>query len=167
MATIKGEAAKAKTAARSAVTAKQAGADQDQAGAVASVRSRVPSPAMKPTVVAVPPISVVMGSGEPEVSAPAVMKKPDLVDRVVERSGEKKRHVKPIIEAALAVLGEALSSGEELNLQPLGRVKVNRHRIDEDAEMLILKLRRNTKTNGASEDAKDQASDDEDDSDDD
>jgi len=152
MAPTKGEAAKAKTAARigKPVTDKESA----PSGAVASVRNRVPSPAMKPTIIAVPPISVVTGSDEPEAVAPPVLKKPDLIDRVVERSGEKKRYVKPILEAALAVLGDALSNGEELNLQPLGRVKVNRHRIDEGAEMLILKLRRNTKAADAASDEK-------------
>tara|TARA_R110002096_G_scaffold433101_1_gene651214 strand:+ start:12021 stop:12509 length:489 start_codon:yes stop_codon:yes gene_type:complete len=157
MATTKGETAKAKTSAR---IAKPVAAKEDtQPGAIASVRNRVPSPDMKPTIVAVPPISVVTASGEGEASAPVVMKKPDLIDRVVERSGEKKRYVKPILEAALAVLGEALSKGEELNLQPLGRVKVNRHRVDEDAEMLILKLRRNTKVTDASDEAKETLAD--------
>ena len=53
------------------------------------------------------------------------MKKPDLINLVVERSGMKKKDVKPVVEAMLSVLGETLSRGQEMNLQPFGRVKVN------------------------------------------
>lgn len=151
MPTTKGTAtkAKAKSGARAAGTAPPS--DETPSGAIASVRNRVPAPAIRPSIVAVPPISVVPNAAEPAADAVNILKKPDLIDRVVERSGEKKRHVKPILEAALAVLGEALSKGEELNLQPLGRVKVNRHRVDDDAELLILKLRRNARSLGLAE----------------
>jgi DNA-binding protein HU-alpha len=151
MPTTKGTAtkAKAKSGTRAAGTAQPS--DKAPSGAIASVRNRVPAPAIRPSIVAVPPISVVPNAAEPAADAVNILKKPDFIDRVVERSGEKKRHVKPILEAALAVLGEALSNGEELNLQPLGRVKVNRHRVDDDAELLILKLRRNARSLGLAE----------------
>jgi nucleoid DNA-binding protein len=56
-----------------------------------------------------------------------VMRKKELIDLVVERSGIKKKDAKPVIEAMLSVLGEALSDSRELNLLPMGkmmRVKV-------------------------------------------
>jgi len=167
MPTTKGSATKTRSKSGANSTGSDSSADGGSdapSGAVASVRNCVPAPAIRPAIVSVPPISVVSAAPEPEADATNILKKPDFIDRVVERSGEKKRFVKPILEAALAVLGEALSKGEELNLQPLGRVKVNRHRVDEDAEMLILKLRRNARSLGAADQPnQDLAEEDEDD----
>lgn len=72
----------------------------------------------------------------------APLRKPDFIDRVVERSGGKKKDVKPAVEAALAVLGEALAQQEELNLPPLGKLKVTRHKQAPNADVLICRLRR-------------------------
>ncbi|KID12558.1 hypothetical protein P279_27280 [Rhodobacteraceae bacterium PD-2] len=58
--------------------------------------------------------------------APPELRKRELIAMAVQRSGMRKRDVKPAIEAALAVMGEALASGRELNLVPLGKVKVTR-----------------------------------------
>ncbi|MBY5972323.1 HU family DNA-binding protein [Ferrimonas balearica] len=54
------------------------------------------------------------------------LKKKELIDRVVARSGMKKKDAKPVVEALLTVLGETLSEGREANLQPLGKIKVTR-----------------------------------------
>lgn len=70
------------------------------------------------------------------------LRKPDFIDRVVERSGAKKRDVKPIMEAALALLGETLERGEDLNLPPLGKIKVVRQKSAENAEVVTCRLRR-------------------------
>ncbi|MEL6644669.1 MAG: HU family DNA-binding protein [Pseudomonadota bacterium] len=70
------------------------------------------------------------------------MRKPELIDRVVLRSGVKKRDAKPAIEAALAVLGEALSEGEVLQLPPLGKLRVTRTVEQDEGEVLVCKLRR-------------------------
>jgi DNA-binding protein HU-alpha len=114
----------------------------------------IPAPSIKPADVVVPTMSIV--DGGPAMSAPKavdvasadaegqahLLKKQELVDRVVKASGAKKKDVKLIMEAALGVLGDALSAGEELNLPPLGKMKVNRQRDEGNAEVLILKLRR-------------------------
>lgn len=71
-----------------------------------------------------------------------VMRKRDLIDRVVEQSGVKKKDAKPAIEAALAILGEALSNEEQLNLPPLGKIMVNRKKELDNGEVLVVKLRR-------------------------
>ena len=44
------------------------------------------------------------------------MRKKELIDLVVERSGLKKKDAKPIIEATLAILGGALADTRELDL---------------------------------------------------
>lgn len=71
-----------------------------------------------------------------------VMRKKDLIDRVVLASGAKKKSVKDIIEATLTVLGEALEKGEELILPPFGKAKVNRSRDHEGGKTMMVKLRR-------------------------
>jgi nucleoid DNA-binding protein len=77
-----------------------------------------------------------------EASEDNVMRKRDLIDRVVAQSGVKKKDAKPAIEAALAILGEALSNEEQLNLPPLGKVMVNRKKDIDNGEILVIKLRR-------------------------
>lgn len=136
----------------------------------------IPAPSIKPAAVVVPTMSVVepspaMSDPQAATAVPAdgdhaqPLKKQELVERIVKASGAKKKDVKLIVEAALGVLGDALSAGEELNLPPLGKMKVNRQRDEGNAEVLILKLRRGGgKGGGATEAQKETlAEDDEDD----
>ena len=69
------------------------------------------------------------------------LKKQELIALVVERSDVAKKHAKPVIEAMLAVLGEALAEGRELNLQPLGKVKHNRIKDTPRARVIVTKIR--------------------------
>ncbi len=68
--------------------------------------------------------------------------KRELIDRVVRASGIKKSAAKPVIEAMLLELGEALSNGETLNLQPFGKASIKRHKELENAEIIEVRLRR-------------------------
>lgn len=82
-----------------------------------------------------------MSTDDPTTAA-AVLKKPDFLDRAVARTNTKKRDAKPVIEAALAVLGEALLAGEDVSLPPLGKLRVVRHKdLGDGAAVLTLKLR--------------------------
>ena len=72
----------------------------------------------------------------------AGVKLKDLIDRVARSSGAKRNVVKPIVEATLKVVGEALDAGESLTLQPLGRIKVNRSKESGGGSTLTIKLRR-------------------------
>lgn len=72
----------------------------------------------------------------------ATMKKPELLDAVVTRANLKKRDVKPAVEAALAVIGEALRDGAVVNLPPLGKLRVVKTKpLDGGAGVVTLKLR--------------------------
>lgn len=81
---------------------------------------------------------------EAEIAAveAASLRKAELIERAIGRCNVKKRDAKPAIEAALAVLGEALAAGEELILPPLGRVRITRRIEKENAEILIARIRR-------------------------
>lgn len=99
------------------------------------------APAPTPTVVA---------SAAPVVAGPTVRKK-ELIDRVVLESGMKKKDVKPVVEAMLAVLGRSLSQGEEMIAHPLGKLKVNREKQLTNGKMMIVKVRQNAETTAANE----------------
>jgi len=76
------------------------------------------------------------------VESKAVLKKGELVDRVVEQTGVKKRDAKTSVEAALAVLADALKSDTDLNLPPMGKVRlVKSKEVGDGAKVLTLKLR--------------------------
>lgn len=75
------------------------------------------------------------------VVADAPIKKPELIDRVMAETGMKKKDVKPVVEAMLAVLGKALTNGEELTVPPLGKLMINRSKETANATIVNLKLR--------------------------
>ena len=75
-------------------------------------------------------------------AAEKTMGKRELIDRVVAASGIKKSAAKPVIVAMLKELGDGLSRGETLNLQPFGKANVKRHKHLENAEIIELRLRR-------------------------
>ncbi len=77
------------------------------------------------------------------------LKKKELIDMVVDRSGIKKKDAKPVIEAMLAVLGETIASGRELNLQPFGKLRINRAIDKANGMVFVCKLRQSDAANNA------------------
>lgn len=69
------------------------------------------------------------------------LKKKQLVERVAEAIGGKKKDVKEIVEATLTVLGEALQRGESLHLPPFGHAKVARSKGEGKDSSMTVKLR--------------------------
>ncbi len=53
----------------------------------------------------------------------------------------KKKDAKPVIEAMLAVLGEALTDHREINLPELGRIKVRKEKMLPNGRVMITKIR--------------------------
>ncbi|MBR9652011.1 HU family DNA-binding protein [Thalassovita aquimarina] len=86
------------------------------------------------------PKPVVISETTP-VSDELELRKAELIEMVVARSDVKKRYAKPVIEAALEILGEALADGREMNLKPLGKVKVNRLEQLSNARVLTCRVR--------------------------
>ena len=79
---------------------------------------------------------------QPEETDTALLKKPQLLDEVVLRTSLKKRDVKPAVEAAFAVLGDALRDGAEVNVPPLGKLRVVKSKaLENGAAVMTLKLR--------------------------
>ncbi|WP_292294133.1 HU family DNA-binding protein [Marivita sp.] len=77
----------------------------------------------------------------PRITGPELKKK-ELIDTVVARSGIKKRDAKPVVEAMLAVLGETIADGRELNLAPMGKLKITRMKKTTKAHIITTRLRR-------------------------
>ena len=93
-------------------------------------------------------IEMSKGTDDADAAAPAAaegvrvqLKMREFVNRVVERSGARKSDAKTVSEAVLAILGEALAKGEDLNLPPLGKVMVKKDTGDERARVLTVKVR--------------------------
>ena len=71
-----------------------------------------------------------------------MMKKPDLLDAVVAKTNLKKRDVKPALEAAFAIMADALRDGQALNLPPLGKMRVIKSKeMEGGASVVTVKLR--------------------------
>jgi nucleoid DNA-binding protein len=69
------------------------------------------------------------------------MKLRDLVDRVSDSTGGKKKDVKEIVEATLNEMGGALARGEEMNLPGIGKVRVARSADKDGRAIMVLKVR--------------------------
>ncbi|WP_372572518.1 HU family DNA-binding protein [Ruegeria jejuensis] len=100
--------------------------------------ARKTSTAPKPADTTAPNPKVVAST--PVVAGPELRKK-ELIDQVVARSGVKKKDAKPVVEALLAILGETVAEGRELNLQPFGKLKINRSEEKANGRVVICRLR--------------------------
>lgn len=108
--------------------------------------------AVKPTPIkSNAPKPVVVTETTPTVTDPALKKK-ELIDTVTELSGVKRKDAKPVIEAMLEVLGKTLANGREMNLQPLGKIKINRAKEVQGGNVLITKIRQSNRVPKAPKD---------------
>ncbi|MCA0869715.1 HU family DNA-binding protein [Seohaeicola saemankumensis] len=107
--------------------------------------------ATEDAVLAEPATPKVVTVSEPVVAEPD-MKKKELIDLVVERSDIKKKFAKPVVEAMLAVLGEAIAEGRELNLQPLGKLRINRAEEKSNGRVIVCKIRQSLSAQGDDDD---------------
>lgn len=91
----------------------------------------------------------------PESAAPEeadnLFKRSDLLAAVAARSDLPKSQLRDVIELVLEEMGQALSSGQDLAVPPLGRIKQQRRKEMDGAEVLGLRLRRKTDQGKATE----------------
>ena len=97
-----------------------------------------------------PELEVVTETTAAQIAAPA-LKKRELMQLVAEKAELNNNKVKPVMEAMLAVLGEAIAEGRELNLQPLGRVKINRQKEAGTNRITVAKIRQSTASGDSGE----------------
>ena len=91
-------------------------------------------------------VPAVAAKSFPPAQSQPMLRKKQLVDEVAAASGVKRGDTKAVIEAALQILGEALSADKKLQLPPLGTAIVNRRKDVTNGETLIVKLRRRNAT---------------------
>ncbi len=90
----------------------------------------------KPIVVKAKPVVV---KSKP-VKTGVTLRKKDFVDRAAEKSGVRKSDARSAIDAALAVLSDALAAGDEVILPPLGKLRVMREKDNGKARIVTLRL---------------------------
>jgi len=83
------------------------------------------------------------GVTKPALAA-GLIKKQELMDRVVAETGMKKKDVKPVVEAMVEVMTKALVNGEEFQVPPLGKLKIQKVKEVPNAKIITLKLRHST-----------------------
>lgn len=66
----------------------------------------------------------------------------DLVTRVTEATGGKRKDVKEMVEATLKALGDAMAAGEDMNLPGFGRTRITRSAEKDGASHLTMKVKR-------------------------
>lgn len=140
-----GQKAAAKPRATKPRTAKPAAAKPASAAKPVAAAPREPAAPTTEVVVekATPvaaPAATVVEEAKPVVTRP-MLKKPELVDRIVAASGLKKKDVKPVVEATLTELARSLLRDEEMNLPPLGKISINRVKDVANARVMVVKLR--------------------------
>ena len=113
---------------------------------MASKTSRTASSKKVPLAPAPAPVARVtapdvVDTETPKVAGPELRKK-ELIDTVVARSGIKKRDAKPVVEALLAILGETVAEGRDIAIPPMGKLKVTRMKKTTKAQIVTMRLRR-------------------------
>ncbi|MGR3758889.1 HU family DNA-binding protein [Roseobacteraceae bacterium NS-SX3] len=98
------------------------------------------------------PQPVALTAADAVAAGPAVRKK-ELVEQAVLRSGVKKKDAKPVVEAVLDILGEAVAGGRDLNLQPFGKLRINRSQSRSNGTVHACRLRQPAGQPGGEENA--------------
>lgn len=129
----------AKTAAKAAPKAASKKSTSEPVAVKPVAKTPVPK-ALAKAAPANPPAAALTETMQPVVAS-RQMRHKELADRVAARTGMKKKDVKPVIQATLAVMGEVLGEQRGLILPPLGRVKLQRAKEVADGRVLVLKLR--------------------------
>ncbi|MEM6589152.1 MAG: HU family DNA-binding protein [Pseudomonadota bacterium] len=94
---------------------------------------------MPKTTPAKPALSVVTDG---QTTAPGQeLKKRELLDQIVKRTDVKKKFAKPVMEAMIEVLGEALAQDRPLNLQPMGKVMPKRTKESGSNRVITARIR--------------------------
>ncbi len=75
------------------------------------------------------------------VVAGPMFKMKDIVDKASVKSGVNKKDTRAAVEAAVEAMFEALAAGAEMNLPPMGRMKVVKEKATPNGKVLTVKVR--------------------------
>ncbi|MCO6382260.1 HU family DNA-binding protein [Oceanicola sp. 502str15] len=113
------------------------------------------------TAAKAPPVKLVEPAPAPEITVvtPAepvmterMVKKVELIDRVMTATGMKRKDVKPIVEAMLGEIDKIISEGADMQFPELGKLMIHKRKEISNGEMVMLKLRRKTAVKPLAED---------------
>jgi len=127
------------TRAAKTVTAKKATPRKAKPATSAPAKTKIGADAPPSAPIAAP---AVVNAPQAVVMGPAMRKK-QIIDAVVERSGLKKRDVKPVLDHLLAVMGDALAEGKELVVPPMGRIKTHKKKQAAKKTIFFAKIHQN------------------------
>lgn len=102
---------------------------------------RIPAPNHPDEAGTAPPQAAVK-EGAPAVSIEP-LKKQELLQAVSDRTDLPKARIRPVIEAVLEVLGQAVADDRALQLPPLGKLKPLRSKMRDGARISHVKIRQN------------------------
>ncbi|MCK0103622.1 HU family DNA-binding protein [Pseudohalocynthiibacter sp. F2068] len=107
----------------------------------ATMVSVSPEAAVKTAATKTAAVVATTASDSVQIGEVRELRKKELIERVVARSGIKKKDAKPVIEAMLAVLGASLADGDDFVLPPFGKVKVKRTKEQPGAKVFTCRIR--------------------------
>ncbi|MDA7427589.1 HU family DNA-binding protein [Primorskyibacter aestuariivivens] len=108
--------------------------------AKAKAAAKPVEPAANSIPAAPKPAPVVVTEKTPVTSAPD-LKKQELLAEVVSKSGVAKRDAKPVVEAMLEIMGDALQDGRDLNLNPMGKIIIKKSKPVSNGTVLTTRVR--------------------------
>ena len=88
--------------------------------------------------------AAVTAASDDKEAGPILVRRKELVERIVASSGLKPKAVKTVLDAVLKEIGDILFDGDGLNVPPLGKLVVTRRKDISGAQILNCKLRRKT-----------------------
>lgn len=88
-----------------------------------------------------PSIAPVISSKSEDQDANKEIKKGEILDRLVARTGMKKGDARSALDAVLGVLGEALDEGADMSLAPLGKIKIARTKDTPNGKMVVCRVK--------------------------
>jgi DNA-binding protein HU-alpha len=68
------------------------------------------------------------------------VKKKDFVEKVTAAAGVKKAEARAVVDAALAIIADRVLAGDELNLPPLGKLRLMKEKDTGKARIATLRL---------------------------
>jgi DNA-binding protein HU-alpha len=87
-----------------------------------------------------PPAPAVVTESQP-VALAAELKKRELLELVLKKTDVKKKFAKPVVDAMIEVLGEAIAEGRSLNLQSMGKVLPQRTKDAGKNRVIVARIR--------------------------
>ncbi|PTX55765.1 DNA-binding protein HU-alpha [Litoreibacter ponti] len=77
----------------------------------------------------------------PDVPGMDPLTKKELVERMVAQSGMKKGDARRALEATMGVIAGALREGRDMNLPPLGKIKIARSKETPNGKLVVLRAK--------------------------